>query len=72
MPVLGLLLAAVLVAAALGASGHSREAPIRPLAPFSLEVRQHSDAASGADKSVALVLGGGGLRGFARIGVLRA
>lgn len=73
MPVLGLLLAAVLVAAALGASGHSREAPIRPLTPFSLEVvRQHSDAASGADQSVALVLGGGGLRGFAHIGVLRA
>lgn len=73
VPILGLFLAAALVAAALGASGHTREATIRPLTPLKLEmVRQHADATSNTNQSVALVLGGGGLRGFAHIGVLRA
>ncbi len=73
MPFLASLLAAALVAAALGVWGHAREATVRPLAPLGLEtVRQHSGAASGTNRPVALVLGGGGLRGFAHIGVLRA
>ncbi len=73
VPALGLLLAAALVAAALGAWGHGREATVRPLTPLRLEaVRQPTGSASGTGRSVALVLGGGGLRGFAHIGVLRA
>ncbi len=72
-PALGLLLAVALLAAALGALGHARETPIRPLTPLRLEaVRQHFETVSGTDRPVALVLGGGGLRGFAHIGVLRA
>ncbi|MFL9585246.1 patatin-like phospholipase family protein [Stenotrophomonas sp. AB1(2024)] len=73
MSALGSLLAAALAAAALAAAGHSREARVRPLTPLRLEtVRQHAVAASNTDQPVALVLGGGGLRGFAHIGVLRA
>lgn len=73
VPVLGLLLAAALVAAALGAWAHPRGTPVRPLAPLRLEaVRQHSEAVSDTGRPVALVLAGGGLRGFAHIGVLRA
>lgn len=73
VPALGSLLAAALVAAALGASGHTHEPPVRPLAPHRLEViHQHAGATSNTERPVALVLGGGGLRGFAHIGVLRA
>lgn len=69
--VFGLLLAAAFVVAA---SGHTRQTLVRPLAPLSLEaVRQQAEALSNTDRPVAVVLGGGGgLRGFAHIGVLRA
>lgn len=71
--VVGMSLAAALVAAALCARGGNREAPTSPLAPLRLDaVGQHFDSATHARPSIALVLGGGGLRGFAHIGVLRA
>jgi NTE family protein len=70
--IVGFLLAAALVAAAHGARSHVRG--VDPsLEPLTLdEARQHFDSITGSHQSVALVLGGGGLRGFAHIGVLRA
>jgi len=72
MLAVGFLLAAALVAAAQGARSPVRE--VDPsLEPLTLgEARQHFDSITGSHPSVALVLGGGGLRGFAHIGVLRA
>jgi len=71
LPVLGLLLAAALIAAALRVSGHPREPLAQALTPHRLEAVQ-AHAGADTERLVALVLGGGGLRGFAHIGVLRA
>lgn len=67
---LAMLVAAAFVAAALAAWGGTREATVLPLEPLRLEMVGKQLPLP--DRPVALVLGGGGLRGFAHIGVLRA
>lgn len=68
-----LLLAVALIAAALAAWGGSRDATVLPLEPLRLDaVRKQPGSQPVVNRPVALVLGGGGLRGFAHIGVLRA
>jgi len=63
-------LAAASIAAALAAWGRTTAPEVLDLAPVLLQDVQRRDAPAEAD--VALVLGGGGLRGFAHIGVLQA
>lgn len=70
--VVGFLVAAALIAAAHGARSHGREAD-PSLEPLTLDqAGQRFGSITGPHPSVALALGGGGLRGFAHIGVLHA
>lgn len=72
---LGMAAAALLAALCIAGCASLRDTRAAELAPRSLaDVQQASRTAAHADgaPTVALVLGGGGLRGFAHLGVLRA
>jgi len=63
------------VATVIAACGERSEAPTPPLEPRAITQLPRASRVAGVDSVhpvVALVLGGGGLRGFAHVGVLRA